>query len=133
MLADVVAGLRCPVCGGRFTQAPGVLRCEHGHAFDVARQGYVNLLTGPAPKGADTPAMVAARSELLDAGHFDFLRDAVATAVAEEVRDRETGLVLDVGAGTGHYLAAVLARQPTWSGLGLDIAKPAARRAAQAH
>lgn len=39
-----MAELICPVCGGRLTRGAAVWRCEKGHSFDVARQGYVNLL-----------------------------------------------------------------------------------------
>ncbi|WP_449289768.1 methyltransferase type 11 [Nocardia rhizosphaerae] len=41
--------------------------------------------------------------------------------------------ILEVGAGTGYYLAEVLAARPGTAGIALDVAKPAARRAARAH
>jgi 23S rRNA (guanine745-N1)-methyltransferase len=132
---EIVRQLRCPLCQGRFQADATTMRCEHGHHFDVARQGYVNLLTGRAPAGADTAAMVAARAELLDVGHFGYLSAAlVETAVAALESPRPpSGLVVDVGAGTGHYLAAVLTGLPDHHGLALDVAKAAARRAAHAH
>ncbi|MBM0235782.1 23S rRNA methyltransferase, partial [Micromonospora sp. STR1_7] len=40
---------------------------------------------------------------------------------------------VDAGAGTGRYLAAVLAALPDAVGLALDVSKPALRRAARAH
>ena len=125
--------LRCPLCAGQLQQVATTLRCHYGHAFDLSRQGYVNLLTGRAPANADTPQMVTARTELLAAGHFDFLTRAIADTAAESVPDNGHGLVVDVGAGTGHYLAAVLDRLPSHHGLALDIAKAAVRRAARAH
>ncbi len=125
--------LRCPLCAGPLAQVATALRCHHGHAFDLSRQGYVNLLTGHAPANADTAQMVTARAELLAAGHFEFLTSAIADTAAESVPDDGDGLVVDVGAGTGHYLAAVLDRLPGHHGLALDIAKPAVRRAARAH
>jgi 23S rRNA (guanine745-N1)-methyltransferase len=128
MRADIVRHLRCPICAGGLAIADHALRCPGGHSFDVARQGYVNLLTGPAPAEGDSSDMVAARAELLSAGHFDFISAAIAGAVPY----RE-GFVVDVGAGTGHYLAELLERRPGLLGLALDAAKPAARRAARAH
>jgi 23S rRNA (guanine745-N1)-methyltransferase len=125
--------LRCPVCGDALTDAvPGALRCGAGHAFDLARQGYANLLTGRAPAGADTAEMVAARADLLAAGHLDVITTAVVEKAAELAGERE-GLVVDVGAGTGHHLAAVLDALPDHHGVALDVAKAAARRAARAH
>ena len=61
MLADVVDLLRCPVCGEALAEADGSLRCAAGHSFDIARQGYANLVPGRA----DTPEMVEARDAFL--------------------------------------------------------------------
>ena len=82
----------------------------------MARQGYVNLLSGRAPTVADTAEMVAARAEFLRAGHFDFVAEALAGAAVAGAGD--AGLVVDVGAGTGFYLAEVLRRLPGHAGLG---------------
>ena len=35
----------CPVCGAALEPQGTAWRCVQGHCFDVARQGYVNLLT----------------------------------------------------------------------------------------
>jgi 23S rRNA (guanine745-N1)-methyltransferase len=131
--ADITPFLRCPVCGRPLTPATAALRCPAGHSFDVARQGYVNLLAGKAPPGGDTPAMVAARAELLATGHLDGIVAAVATEAARCRQEYDRGFVLDVGAGTGHHLARVLDALPGHLGLALDAAKPAAKRAAGAH
>jgi 23S rRNA (guanine745-N1)-methyltransferase len=128
VLDEVVAALRCPVCDRALHRGRDGLHCDAGHTFDLARQGYVNLLTTPAPAGAETPAMVAARGRLFEAGHLAPVTGAVLAQVPAEVR-----LVLDVGAGTGHHLAAVLTARPGSVGLALDVSKAAARRAAGAH
>jgi 23S rRNA (guanine745-N1)-methyltransferase len=107
------------------------VRCERGHTFDVARQGYVSLLTGESKPSAnaDTAQMVLARQRFLDAGHFGELDENLREKVAENYRG---GLIVDVGAGPGHYLATVLDKVPA-SGLALDISKTAIRAAARAH
>ncbi|WP_407655961.1 putative RNA methyltransferase [Capillimicrobium parvum] len=126
--------LRCPHCGGALSRAGAVVRCERGHAFDVARQGYLSLLAGAAPAApGDTAPMVAARAVFLAGGAFDPLRDAVAETVARVADRAGDGLVVDIGAGTGWYLAGALDRLPGRLGLALDISKPALRRAARAH
>ncbi len=130
MLADVVRYLVCPVCGAGLELVDRGLRCPAGHAFDIARQGYANLLPGNARPGtADTPEMVRARDEFLTAGHFTALADRLAWNVSRA----DPAFVLDAGAGTGHYLSRVLDRAPKAVGLALDISKHAARRAAKAH
>lgn len=134
MLPDVVDLLRCPHCRARLTHDPGrrVLRCTDGrHTFDIARQGYAGLLAGDAKTGtADTPAMVAARDAFLRADHYRPIADAVAAHAADTIAP---GAVIDVGAGTGHYLARALDAAPDRVGLALDISKYALRRAAKAH
>lgn len=130
MLADVVPYLVCPVCGADLELADRGLLCPSGHAFDIARQGYANLLPGNARPGtADTPEMVRARDEFLTAGHFTAPADKLARSVARAA----PSFVVDAGAGTGHYLSRMLDRSPGAVGLALDISKHAARRAAKAH
>lgn len=132
MLADVVGLLACPHCGTAMELHERTLRCRAGHGFDVARQGYVNLLPGDARTGtADTAAMVAARAAFLGAGLFAPLTAAIAAAAA--AAGPPPGGVVDLGAGTGHHLAAVLEALPGREGLALDLSKHAARRAARAH
>lgn len=127
----VVEALRCSVCAEPVTLTARTLRCARGHAFDLAKHGYVNLLHAKIPAGtADTAQMVAARADFLAAGHYSGLADRLA-ARAAEVTDE--GLVIDAGAGTGYYLARVLAAAPEATGLALDVSALALRRAARAH
>ncbi|WP_328340256.1 putative RNA methyltransferase [Micromonospora sp. NBC_00421] len=146
----IVARLRCPVCAEPLAAATDTraLRCPRRHSFDLARQGYVNLLTGRAPHVGDTAGMVAARADFLAAGHYDLISSTLAEAAASTLAEAATDgpgadrpgagfgaypLVVDAGAGTGWHLAAVLAAVPAAVGLALDVAKPALRRAARAH
>lgn len=131
MLADVIDLLRCPHCEGALELGEGTARCAEGHSFDVARQGYLNLLPGDARTGsADTAAMVRARAEFLATGHYAPIADAVANAAVEASPE---GATIDLGAGTGYYLAAVLEQLPKAQGLALDVSKHALRVAARAH
>jgi 23S rRNA (guanine745-N1)-methyltransferase len=111
VLRDVSDLLACPVCGRGFTLRPTALRCASGHSFDIARQGYVNLLPGGARPGtADTAEMVAARQAFLTAGHYAPLAGAIADLAAATVAAGPRPCVLDAGSGPGYYLAAVLDR-----------------------
>ncbi|WP_406198630.1 methyltransferase domain-containing protein [Kitasatospora sp. NBC_01560] len=131
MLQDIEPYLACPHCAQALTPDGRTLRCPGGHSFDVAKQGYVSLLAGDAHTGTgDTADMVAARSDFLAAGHYRPIADALADAAAATAPE---GLVVDLGAGTGHYLAHVLDALPGRPGAALDISKYALRRAAKAH
>jgi 23S rRNA (guanine745-N1)-methyltransferase len=123
-----LAAVCCPICHTRFEQQDRVLRCATGHSFDLARQGYVNLLGSGA---GDNKDMVAARAEFLAAGHYSPLAILVASEASRYLpRD---SLVIDAGVGTGYYLATVLSRAPAATGLGMDTSTYALRRAARAH
>lgn len=125
--------LQCPLCASSFERRDRSLICASGHCFDIARQGYVNLLPGGAGTGtADTRDMVKARLAFFASGHFGALVERVAAVTADAVSG-VSGCILDAGAGTGDYLAAVLGVTPGRLGLALDLSKDAARHAARIH
>jgi 23S rRNA (guanine745-N1)-methyltransferase len=132
----VLPHLRCPNCALPLARGgPGTLRCPRGHSFDIAKQGYVTLTAGRTPHSGDTAAMVADRAAFLAAGHYRFIADALAQVAVGPVAEGMVadGLVVDAGTGTGYYLARVLDARPDAAGLGLDVSKPALRRAARVH
>lgn len=126
-LHRVASVLACPVCGGAIATVSATVVCVEGHAFDVARQGYVPLVNGRMPAG-DTADMVAARDRFLRAGHYDTIVDAIVERVPTAAR-----VCVDVGGGTGYYAARVLDARLELDAVVLDSSKPALRRAARAH
>ncbi|WP_137158447.1 putative RNA methyltransferase [Blastococcus sp. CCUG 61487] len=128
-----VAALACPVCTAALAVDGDVLRCPAGHAYDRARQGHVTLLPpGHRPPSGDSAEMVADRASFLAAGHYAGVTAALGDAVTAG-EGRQPEVLLDLGGGTGHHLAAVLARVPAAAGVVLDSSTYAARRAARAH
>lgn len=104
------------------------LACASGHSFDIAREGYVNLLPSHHRRSAragDDGEMIAARQRFLAAGHYDPLLAALGAAL-DGVGAIE-GL-LDVGCGEGFFTSR-LRRGRT---AGIDISRPAIRLAARA-
>ncbi|WP_067688221.1 putative RNA methyltransferase [Nocardia jejuensis] len=80
--ADLLA---CPQCAQHLDLAETALRCPRGHTFDIARQGYVSLLTGASTKmTGDTPAMLDARATFQSAGHFTPIAEALTLAATAE-------------------------------------------------
>jgi 23S rRNA (guanine745-N1)-methyltransferase len=136
VIDDVLSQLSCPHCATELSRDGSSLRCGEGHVFDVARQGYVSLLGGDQHRGtADTAGMVAARAAFLGEGHYAGIAGLVAGLAGESLADAPAGTcVVDLGAGTGYYLAAVLdAGGGDVAGIALDVSKHAARHAARAH
>jgi 23S rRNA (guanine745-N1)-methyltransferase len=133
-LATALAALRCPVCAAPLASGDHALRCGQGHSYDIARQGYVNLMTGHGrPRQADTGAMIAARENFLGQGHYALIAAAVCGLAHRLEPAGPPGVILDLAGGTGYYLAALLAVRPGRIGICLDLSKPALRKAARAH
>lgn len=120
--------LRCPVCGQTLTQAEKTWKCENGHSFDVARQGYVNLLPVTQKHSlhpGDTREQVAARREFLDGGFYAPIARTLAALLHEFCP--HCGTLLDVGCGEGYYLSNLPEISERW---GIDVSKEAVRYAA---
>ncbi len=127
MAIDVATDLlACPVCRSGLGVADGSLHCVNGHSFDLARQGYLNLLRGAEPANADTADMLAARGRVHAAGIFA----PIAAQVAAQVAGRMS--LLEVGSGTAYYLTRALGDDPAAVGVALDVSKSAAKVAARA-
>lgn len=121
--------LLCPVCGEPLLLTDRQYRCIRSHSFDMARQGYVNLLTVQQKHSlnpGDTRQQVLSRREFLEAGFYAPIADTL-IETAKELGI--SGQLLDVGCGEGWYsaqLADALGSPLT----GLDISKEAVRCAA---
>lgn len=121
--------LICPICGKELHSQVGTWVCPERHSFDVARQGYVNLLAVQQKHSAapgDTREQVLSRRAFLEGGYYapiaDALRDAARALPI-------SGEILDVGCGEGYYSTRV-ARALGLPLTGLDISKEAVRCAA---
>lgn len=124
--------LRCPTCGKLpLHSARGALCCPAGHAFNIARHGYVSLLSSTRPTSGDDAAMVQARDRFLTTGGYAPIRRSVNHLASAAVP--QDAVVVDVGCGTGYYLAGVLDELPDAHGLGLDSSVRALRSAARSH
>lgn len=119
--------LRCPLCGGTFRQENGALQCARGHSFDLAREGYVNLLCGSksGDKTGDDKYAARSRRDFLNKGYYAPLRDALCALF-----DGKSGTVLDICCGEGYYTDA-LARMEGMEVYGFDLSREMVRLAAK--
>ena len=121
--------LLCPICGQILDRIEKQYRCGNGHSFDLARQGYVNLLPVQQKRSlnpGDPREQVLGRRAFLETGCYEPISNAL-NETAKELG--ATGPILDVGCGEGYYsarLAQALGAELT----GLDISKEAVRCAA---
>lgn len=118
------------------------LVCPTGHSFDVARQGYVNLLPVQQKRSknpGDSKEMIEARTAFLNTGIYrpiaDKLND-ITDALLTEANNQSINL-LDAGCGDGYYLVHLLdylehkGSMLDIACIGLDISKPAILAAAK--
>ncbi|NEK06033.1 SAM-dependent methyltransferase, partial [Rhizobium leguminosarum] len=138
MLSDIVDVLADPIDGTRLAGAEDFTRLvsESGHSYDVAKQGYVTLSPGAGLNHeGDSLEMVISREVFLSQGHFAPFVEAVTERVSHALEATQAAepVVLEVGAGTGYYLAHTLDSIAGVRGVGLDISVPAAKRLAKAH
>ena len=121
--------LLCPICAAVLRQTDKTFRCDAGHSFDMARQGYVNLLPVQNKRSlnpGDTREQVLSRRAFLEGGFYAPIAQALCAA-AKELGC--AGPILDVGCGEGWY-SAQLSDALDAPLVGLDISKEAVRCAA---
>ena len=119
--------LVCPVCGDVITLSGRAMCCKNGHSFDVAKEGYVNLLRSSksGDKIGDDKLSARCRRDFLNKGYYaplqTFLRDLFGD---------KKGTVLDICCGEGYYTAA-LGENPNLSVYGFDISREMVRLGAK--
>ncbi len=128
--------LACPLDGNELLCAGSVWRCAAGHSFDIAREGYINLLPVQKKRSrdpGDSKGMVAARRRFLEAGSYEPIAHAINKTVLTHAAVTAGSSCLDAGCGEGYYLrqlAAAVEKRPM-ALLGLDISKWAIQAAAR--
>jgi 23S rRNA (guanine745-N1)-methyltransferase len=124
--------LLCPLCGAVLHREENRYICPNRHSFDIARQGYVNLLTVQQKHSlhpGDTREQVLSRRAFLEAGFYTPIVEAL-IAAARELDCH--GPILDVGCGEGYY-SSRLKKALDAPLLGLDISKDAVRCASASY
>ena len=126
--------LACPIDGNKLEQNDGQLVCENGHTFDIARQGYVNLLPVQHKRSkqpGDSKAMVLARTAFLNSGIYEPIANKLTEIISAQITTDKETCILDAGCGEGYYFDAIFRtldehkNTNKLSFIGLDISKDA--------
>lgn len=113
------------------------LICPNRHSFDIARQGYVNLLPVQQKRSrhpGDSKAMVVARSRFLNSGIYQPIAQQLTERVRSLWGEQQALRLLDAGCGEGYYLdylVRALSSRGTLDAVGMDISKEAVAAAAR--
>ncbi|MBR6957002.1 MAG: methyltransferase domain-containing protein, partial [Erysipelotrichaceae bacterium] len=126
--------LLCPKCYKPLKKEEKVYRCENGHSYDIAREGYVNLVLANQKHSAnpgDSPDSLASRAAFLSGGYYQPLADELVSVVGKYLKPSEK--FLDAGCGTGYYLKNLADKLPfNLEYYGCDLAKKGVAMAAKA-
>lgn len=127
-MKSVLKVLTCPNCGCQLKNSGTFLSCDNNHCFDIAKEGYANLLLSNMKRSkspGDNKTMIDARRMFLGKGYYQPLR----TLLESVVNLHSSGIVLDAGCGTGYYTQNLDANK--YEILGVDISKYAIQTASK--
>ncbi|UZE95097.1 putative RNA methyltransferase [Alkalimarinus alittae] len=102
--------LICPVCSHSLNRTDKQFSCENNHQFDVAKQGYVNLLQPQHKKSkqpGDSQEMVEARFRFLDGNFYQTISDTLNELILKDYLSKaessQAYKITDAGSGEGYY------------------------------
>lgn len=131
-----MSSIICPHCKAELIRYDKTYKCEQNHCFDLAKEGYLNLLPVNKKKSkspGDNDLMIAARRHFLEQGYYNPLIEAIRNTVKEELNfKKKTFKALDSGCGEGFYTQHALSNiNPNNEVYGTDISKYAVKIAAK--
>lgn len=123
--------ISCPVCSHLLIKEQNTYKCENNHTFDLAKEGYLNLLLNAKKTSGDSKEMMAARRDFLAKGYYEKLSDRVNQRLKKSHSTDQA--ILDIGCGEGYYLSRFQKEiAPEASNFyGMDISKLGIRMAAK--
>lgn len=122
--------LKCPVCSQDLFRNENCLKCNDNHCFDIAKEGYVNLLSAhkSGDSVGDNKEMARFRRDFLNKDYYITLADAVGDCLEKYSEENDT--VLDICCGEGYYTHH-LSKKYNREYYGFDISKNMVRLAAK--
>lgn len=124
----LISMLRCPICGGAMSRKDNSLLCASRHCYDVARQGYVNFVSGQKDMFY-RKELFESRAKVFEAGIYAPVVKALSRVLDSYVRV-ENPVILDAGCGEGYYIKSVCPGREMVR-VGFDLSKDAVRLAAK--
>lgn len=133
--------LICPICKERLTKCieKKVYMCKNNHSYDIAKQGYVNLIISNQKRSknpGDSKEMVLARVDFLNRGFYKPICNKINEVIYEDFKNiKEKMNILDVGCGEAYYLRELKnymdKREKEGNYYGMDVSKEAVKYAAK--
>lgn len=107
-MINPLAPLACPIDGLPLKDCGASWQCESNHHFDLARQGYLNLLPASQKTSkdpGDSKVMMEARRNVMASGLFEAFAGELASQICARIPavPASPPVVLDAGCGEGYY------------------------------
>lgn len=136
--------LICPVCKDKLIKdnSNKMYKCNNNHTYDIAKQGYVNLLISNQKRSknpGDSKEMVLSRIEFLSMNYYKLLSDKINEIIVECLEKTKTDKfnIMDLGCGEGYYLTNLknyMDKENIEANYyGIDVSKEAVKYASKAN
>src|SRR5690625_4740264 len=103
LMSRIESNISCPICKSSMRVDVGQLPCEKGHSFDIAKQGYVNLLTRAVKTNYNKELFDSRRKLITESGFFTPLHQKLTELIIKMLGSRRL-FILDAGSGEGSQL-----------------------------
>ncbi|NMF05882.1 putative RNA methyltransferase [Clostridium beijerinckii] len=134
--------LLCPVCKEKLVKdiSNKMYRCSNKHTYDIAKEGYVNLLISNQKRSknpGDSKEMVLSRIDFLSRGYYKPLSDKINEIIVDGMSDKTSKKlnIVDLGCGEGYYLTNLKdymnKKNIEANYYGLDVSKEAVKYASK--
>lgn len=117
--------LKCPKCNEALYLNQKSYQCSQNHSYDIAKEGYVNLVLNYNQESGDNKLLIEARRNFLNLGYYQFLRDTLVEMIQLFPHD----VIVDAGCGEGYYTNEFGKYFPNV--IGIDLSKEGIKKASK--
>ncbi|WP_075981293.1 putative RNA methyltransferase [Bacillus massilinigeriensis] len=127
LLSEVISIFKCPFCETAMrVEDLKSLKCVNDHTFDIAKQGYINMMTHPSKTHYNKELFEARHKTIIDTHLYTPLHEAILKIIKEHMNDSISPLMIaDLGCGEGSHLQRIVdnGKDLNVTGVGIDISK----------
>ncbi|MDM8558430.1 putative RNA methyltransferase [Candidatus Parabeggiatoa sp. HSG14] len=136
LIGNNISILSCPVCNTHLQKHQKSYNCTNGHNFDIAKQGYINLLQSNKKRSTapgDNRNMINARRHFLEQRYYEPVSNLLNEVLSSHISHFTNGVplqIVEVGSGDGYYinrLRETIHSCHDGNCYGVDISKQAAK------
>lgn len=115
---------KCPICNSELNRINKTHICKNNHSYDIAKEGYVNLLISNKANHGDNKFLMRSRIDFLNKGYYSCLKDKLVETISAYPHDS----LIDLACGEGYYTRYFSQISNTY---GFDLSKTGIKYAAK--